>query len=68
MRPRVRGVPLRVSLVVLTAVLVALGLVVSGLAVTSAMRGNLISRTDSGLQDAVNGWARPGGLAAGHGA
>ncbi|EGD54366.1 ATP-binding region ATPase domain-containing protein [Gordonia neofelifaecis NRRL B-59395] len=51
--------PLRISLVFLTALLVALGLVFSGLAVTSAMRGNLISRTDEGLQDAVNGWARP---------
>lgn len=61
-----RGVPLRISLVVLTAVLVALGLVFSGFAVTSAMRGNLISRTDAGLDDAVNGWARPRDLSTDH--
>nr|WP_193392966.1 HAMP domain-containing sensor histidine kinase [Gordonia phthalatica] len=62
-----RGVPLRVSLVVLTAVLVALGLVASGFAVTSAMRGDLMSRTDAGLQDAINGWARPRDLGPAHG-
>ncbi|MGB6038792.1 MAG: HAMP domain-containing sensor histidine kinase, partial [Gordonia sp. (in: high G+C Gram-positive bacteria)] len=62
-----RGVPLRVSLVVLTALLVALVLAVSGFAVTSAMRGNLLSRTDAGLQDAVNGWARPRDMGPGHG-
>ena len=61
-----RGVPLRVSLVVLSAVLVALGLVVSGFAVTSAMRGDLMSRTDAGLQDAIKGWARPRDLGTGH--
>ncbi|MBM7367959.1 sensor histidine kinase [Gordonia hydrophobica] len=57
-KPR-RGVPLRISLVVLTGLLVTLGLVASGFAVTSAMRGDLMSRTDSGLVDAINGWARP---------
>ncbi|WP_026919059.1 sensor histidine kinase [Gordonia shandongensis] len=61
-----RGVPLRVSLVALTALLVVLGLVASGFAVTSAMRGNLVSRTDEGLRDAINGWARPGNIGTDH--
>ncbi|MFT4088227.1 MAG: HAMP domain-containing sensor histidine kinase [Gordonia sp. (in: high G+C Gram-positive bacteria)] len=56
---RKRGVPLRVSLVVLTLTLVVIGLMVSGIAVTSAMRSDLINRVDSGLSDAVNGWAMP---------
>nr|WP_245556931.1 HAMP domain-containing sensor histidine kinase [Jongsikchunia kroppenstedtii] len=40
-------------------VLVAVGLTVSGVAVTSAMRGNLVNRVDDGLRDAVRTWARP---------
>jgi len=54
-----RGVPLRVSLVAMMIVLVAVGLTVSGVAVTSAMRGNLVNRVDDGLRDAVRTWARP---------
>lgn len=54
-----RGIPLRVSLVAMMIVLVAVGLTVSGVAVTSAMRGNLINRVDDGLRDAVRTWARP---------
>lgn len=54
-----RGVPLRVSLVALTLVLVMLGLLVSGIAVTSAMKNNLMDRTDRSLREASQGWARP---------
>ncbi|WP_328856939.1 sensor histidine kinase [Williamsia herbipolensis] len=56
---RKRGVPLRVSLVGLMLVLVALGLVVSGVSVTSALENRLIDRTDNGLRGAAEGWARP---------
>ena len=54
-----RGVPLRVSLVALTVLLVAVGLLVSGIAVTSAMKSDLMSRTDAGLATAVDSWAKP---------
>lgn len=54
-----RGIPLRLSLVGLTLVLVVLGLLASGLAVTSAMKQDLLSRTDDGLTNAVQTWARP---------
>lgn len=54
-----RGVPLRVSLVALTLVLVILGLLVSGIAVTSAMKNNLMDRTDKSLREASQSWARP---------
>ncbi|MCH5645253.1 cell wall metabolism sensor histidine kinase WalK [Gordonia sp. ABSL49_1] len=53
------GVPLRFSLVGLMLVLVVLGLLASGVAVTSAMKQDLIDRTDTGLQNAVNTWAKP---------
>ncbi|QHN29385.1 HAMP domain-containing protein [Gordonia amarae] len=55
----IHHVPLRVSLVALTLVLVVAGLAVSGFAVTGAMRSDLISRTDSGLRNAIETWARP---------
>lgn len=54
-----RGVPLRVSLVALTLVLVMLGLLVSGVAVTSAMKNNLMDRTDRSLREASQSFARP---------
>lgn len=54
-----RGIPLRVSLVAMLIVIAAVGLTVSGVAVTSAMRGNLVNRVDEGLRDAVRTWARP---------
>ncbi|WP_317451363.1 sensor histidine kinase [Gordonia jinghuaiqii] len=60
---RTRGVPLRISLVLLTVLLVVLGLLASGVAVTSSMRQDLISRTDQGLVDAARTWAEPRGLA-----
>ncbi|MGV9709177.1 HAMP domain-containing sensor histidine kinase [Gordonia sp. NPDC003424] len=56
---RKRGVPLRISLVALTLVLVVLGLLASGLAVTSAMKQDLISRVDANLINAVQTWAKP---------
>lgn len=52
-----RGVPLRVSLVVGTLVLVALGLVASGIAVTTTMQRTMMNRADRELIDAANGWA-----------
>ncbi|MGV9826703.1 sensor histidine kinase, partial [Gordonia sp. NPDC003429] len=58
-RPHKHGVPLRVSLVALTLVLVVIGLLVSGIAVTSAMKSDLMSRTDTGLINAVDTWAKP---------
>lgn len=58
---RMRAMPLRVTLVVLTVILVLVGLGASGVAVTSAMRTDLVSRVDEGLNDAVNGWAQPHG-------
>ncbi|MDF6101990.1 sensor histidine kinase [Gordonia hongkongensis] len=57
-----RGVPLRVSLVALTVLLVAIGLLASGVAVTSSMRQDLISRADEGLENSVRTWAEPRGL------
>ncbi|GAA4641347.1 sensor histidine kinase [Gordonia humi] len=58
---RIKAMPLRVTLVLLTVVLVLVGLGASGVAVTSAMRSDLVSRVDSGLNDAINGWAQPRG-------
>lgn len=55
-----RGIPLRVSLVALTLALVVVGLLASGLAVTSAMRADLIGRVDASLIEATGTWARPG--------
>ncbi|GAC56912.1 two-component histidine kinase PhoR [Gordonia hirsuta DSM 44140 = NBRC 16056] len=54
-----RGIPLRVSLVALTLALVVVGLAGSGLAVTSAMRADLIRRVDASLVEATSTWARP---------
>jgi two-component system OmpR family sensor kinase len=56
-KPR-RGLPLRIGLVAATLALVACGLAVSGLAVTSILRHSLISRIDSTLLDASRGWAQ----------
>ena len=51
--------PLRVTLVAVLLVLTALGLLASGVAVTSAMTNSLISRIDSSLEDASHTWAKP---------
>jgi two-component system OmpR family sensor kinase len=53
-----RGLPLRVGLVAATLALVACGLAVSGVAVTSILRHSLISRIDQTLLDASRGWAQ----------
>src|SRR5882757_4288399 len=53
-----RGLPLRVGLVAATLVLVACGLAVSGIAVTSILRHSLVSRIDSTLLDASRTWAQ----------
>ena len=53
-----RGVPLRVGLVAATLVLVACGLLASGIAVTSILQHSLINRVDQTLLDASRGWAQ----------
>lgn len=59
MSDRVRpGIPLRVALVAATLVLVALGLLGSGIAVTTILRHDLITRVDQSLIDASNSWAQ----------
>ncbi|MGW0044952.1 sensor histidine kinase [Rhodococcus sp. NPDC003348] len=55
----VRRPPLRVTLVAALLVLAALGLLASGVAVTSAMKNSLISRIDTSLRDASHTWAKP---------
>lgn len=55
----IKGVPLRVTLVVALVVLSGLGLLLSGVAVTSAIEQSLISRVDEQLQGALRGWANP---------
>ena len=57
-RLRGRGIPLRLGLVAATLVLVACGLLASGIAVTSIMRHSLINRVDQTLLDASRGWAQ----------
>jgi two-component system OmpR family sensor kinase len=53
-----RGVPLRVGLVAATLVLVACGLLASGIAVTSILRHTLSNRVDQELLDASRSWAQ----------
>ncbi|OBF51677.1 two-component sensor histidine kinase [Mycobacterium sp. 852002-53434_SCH5985345] len=53
-----RGLPLRVGLVAATLALVACGLAVSGIAVTSILRHSLVTRIDQTLLDASRGWAQ----------
>jgi two-component system, OmpR family, sensor kinase len=53
-----RGIPLRLGLVAATLLLVACGLLASGIAVTSILRHSLISRIDQTLLDASRGWAQ----------
>ncbi|MGV0716276.1 HAMP domain-containing sensor histidine kinase [Mycolicibacterium sp. XJ662] len=52
------GVPLRIGLVAATLVLVAFGLLASGIAVTSILRHSLSSRVDQELLDASGSWAQ----------
>lgn len=53
-----RGVPLRVGLVAATLVLVALGLLASGVAVTTLLQHSLMNRVDDTLLDASRGLAQ----------
>ena len=53
-----RGLPLRVGLVAATLVLVACGLLASGIAVTSIMRHTEVNRIDQTLLDASTSWAQ----------
>ncbi len=53
-----RGIPLRVGLVAATLVLVACGLLASGVAVTTILRHTLENRVDQTLLDASRGWAQ----------
>ncbi|GED96768.1 sensor histidine kinase [Gordonia crocea] len=52
-------IPLRVSLVALSTLLVATGLAFSGLFVSRAMSEDLYRRVDDQLRQAVETWARP---------
>ena len=56
---RLPALPLRFTLVAALLVLSGLGLLASGVAVTSALQGSLLSRIDRDLHDAAHGWARP---------
>ncbi|MEI8262045.1 MAG: HAMP domain-containing sensor histidine kinase [Actinomycetes bacterium] len=56
--PWLRAMPLRVSLVAAMLLLVACGLLASGIAVTSILRQSLINRVDQSLIDASTGWAQ----------
>src|SRR6476620_9573108 len=53
-----RGIPLRVGLVAATLVLVACGLLASGIAVTTILRHDLTNRVDETLLDASRSWAQ----------
>jgi two-component system, OmpR family, sensor kinase len=55
---RGRGIPLKVGLVAATLVLVACGLLASGIAVTSILRHTLTNRVDQTLLDASRSWAQ----------
>src|SRR5258705_4809388 len=55
---RGRGIPLRVALVAATLVLVAGGLLASGIAVTTILRHDLTNRVDEQLLDASRSWAQ----------
>ncbi|MFT3899019.1 MAG: HAMP domain-containing sensor histidine kinase [Gordonia sp. (in: high G+C Gram-positive bacteria)] len=52
-------IPLRVSLILLSTLLVLVGLVVSGTFVDRAMREDMYHRVDQQLERAVRTWARP---------
>jgi len=56
---RLPALPLRFTLVAALLVLSGLGLLASGIAVTSSLQGSLLSRIDRDLHDAAYGWARP---------
>ncbi|MGV9744901.1 sensor histidine kinase [Rhodococcus zopfii] len=53
------ALPLRFTLVAALLVLSGLGLLASGVAVTTFLQGSLLSRIDRDLHDAAHGWAKP---------
>ncbi|WP_032406000.1 sensor histidine kinase [Rhodococcoides fascians] len=53
--------PLRFTLVAALLLLVGLGLLASGVAVTSSLETSLMRRLDQQLVEASQGWAKPGG-------
>ncbi|MEV6772827.1 ATP-binding protein [Nocardia sp. NPDC051030] len=57
---RLAAVPLRTTLTIALVALAALGLLLSGIAVTSLMRNVLIQRLDQQLFEATHSWAEPG--------
>ncbi|MEV0464442.1 HAMP domain-containing sensor histidine kinase [Nocardia tengchongensis] len=57
---RLAAVPLRTTLVLALVSLAGLGLLASGIAVTSLMRNVLVERIDRQLSDAAHSWAAPG--------
>ncbi|MFI8567131.1 sensor histidine kinase [Rhodococcus sp. NPDC078407] len=59
MRSRLGGIPLRFTLVAALLLLVGLGLLASGVAVTSSLESSLMRRLDQQLVEASDGWARP---------
>ncbi|MGF0312188.1 MULTISPECIES: sensor histidine kinase [Nocardiaceae] len=58
-RARIRNLPLRFTLVAALLLLVGLGLLASGVAVTSSLETSLMRRLDSQLVEASRGWAQP---------
>lgn len=57
--PRLRALPLRLTLVATLVLFAGLGLLASGIAVTSALESSLQSRIDRDLHDASQTWAKP---------
>ncbi|WUI69850.1 HAMP domain-containing histidine kinase [Nocardia sp. NBC_00403] len=53
------AIPLRVTLVLALVVLAGLGLLASGMVVTSVLEDSLMRRTDQQLRDASTAWMRP---------
>lgn len=58
-RGRIRSLPLRFTLVAALLLLVGLGLLASGIAVTSSLETSLMRRLDQQLIEASRGWAQP---------
>ncbi len=56
---RLRALPLRWTLVAALVLLAGIGLLASGVAVTSALQNSLLSRVDRDLEEAARTWARP---------
>ncbi|ORI15411.1 HAMP domain-containing sensor histidine kinase [Rhodococcus sp. 1168] len=59
---RLRNTPLRFTLVAALLLLVAAGLLASGIAVTSTLESSLVRRVDQSLVEASRTWAEPRGF------